>query len=195
MSLPGIVFTSVFSANALLVYGFGLRPTLGRDGTPLHVRMLALGLVNLVLSSLVWLLENFLLRGLGLMALEPLLFAAFMAPLVRRLSRVAASGASRGVGAFSRAIDESAMSSLVFGIALLAARRGFGLGDALLASLGSLLGYGAATILLAAIRERLELSDLPAPFRGAPAVLLSAGLMAMAFMGLDAAILLNLGGR
>lgn len=195
MSLPGLVLMSIFGANALLVYGFGLRPALGRDSIGLTVRLLALGTVNLLLSTGIWLLENLALRPLGLSAIEPLLFTAFLAPLVRRLARVTGSGAATRGGAFSRAVDESAMSSLVFGIALLAGRRGFGLLDALVASLSSVLGYWAAIVLLEAIRERLELSDLPAPFRGAPAILISAGLMAMAFSGLDASLALNLGGR
>lgn len=195
MSLFGLVLSSVFSANALLVYGLELRPALGMENVGLPLRLLVLGLVELFLSGLVWLLERFVLLPLGLQALEPLLFTAFLAPLIRRLARAAGSGSSAGPGAFSRAIDEAATSSLVYGIALLAARRGFGLLDALIASLASVLGYWAALVLLDAIRERLELSDLPAPFKGVPAILISAGLMAMAFMGIDQALVINLGGR
>jgi electron transport complex protein RnfA len=62
----------------------------------------------------------------------------------------------------------------------------------LVASLSATAGYWAAVILLDSIRERLELSNLPAAFRGAPALLVSAGLMAMAFMGVDNALLHNL---
>lgn len=193
MSFIGLVLSMVFGSNALLVYGFGFRPCLGRDRIGLGQRLLALGVINLIISSLVWLLEVLALGPFGLDALEPLLLTAFMAPLVRRLARIVGIGQMAGLGAFSRALDDVAPSNLVFGIALLAAWSGFGLVDALVASTASVFGYWASIVLLDAIRDRLELSDLPAPFRGAPAMLISAGLMAMAFMGIDAAIAINLG--
>jgi Na+-translocating ferredoxin:NAD+ oxidoreductase RnfA subunit len=47
-------------------------------------------------------------------------------------------------------------------------------------------------VVLDSIRERLELSNLPKAFHGAPALLVSTGLMAMAFLGLDEVLIRNL---
>ena len=48
---------------------------------------------------------------------------------------------------------------------------------------GAAAGFGIVLVLFAAMRERLALADVPAPFRGTPIGLISAGLMALAFMG------------
>jgi electron transport complex protein RnfA len=51
-------------------------------------------------------------------------------------------------------------------------------------------GFGLALLAFAGLRERLDSADLPAAFRGTPIALLTAGLMALAFMGFG-----GLGGR
>ncbi|HRQ65915.1 MAG TPA: Rnf-Nqr domain containing protein, partial [Xanthomonadaceae bacterium] len=48
---------------------------------------------------------------------------------------------------------------------------------------GAAVGFGLALILFAALRERIEHAPAPAAFRGAPLALVTAGLMALAFMG------------
>ena len=55
--------------------------------------------------------------------------------------------------------------------------------QALLFGLGSALGFSLVLVLFAALRERLEGADVPAPFRGAPIALVTAGLMSLAFAG------------
>ena len=54
---------------------------------------------------------------------------------------------------------------------------------ALVTGFGTACGFALAIVLLAGIRERIDESQIPKPFRGMPIVLLSAGLMAMAFFG------------
>ena len=56
--------------------------------------------------------------------------------------------------------------------------------EALLFGLGSALGFSLVLVLFAELRERLEGADVPAPFRGAPIALVTAGLMSLAFAGL-----------
>ena len=53
----------------------------------------------------------------------------------------------------------------------------------ILIGFGTAVGYTVAIVLLAAVREHLDEDAIPAPFRGAPIVLLCAALMAMAFVG------------
>ena len=61
--------------------------------------------------------------------------------------------------------------------------RMLGLGEAMLFSIATAIGYGLALILFAGIREQLELSNVPKSFKGVPIALLTAGIMALAFMG------------
>jgi Na+-translocating ferredoxin:NAD+ oxidoreductase subunit A len=71
----------------------------------------------------------------------------------------------------------------VLGVALLNADRQHGLLESLVFGAGAGAGFGLALLAFTALRERLETADVPAAFRGAPVALVTAGLMALAFMG------------
>jgi len=71
----------------------------------------------------------------------------------------------------------------VLGLALLNIQYEYGLIASLVHSLGASLGFMLAIVLFAGIRERLELADIPAPFKGFPIALITAGLMSIAFLG------------
>jgi len=191
LSYFGIILSSVFAANALLSSGFGASRLARGNTKHLLPSFIALSLFSLFVAVILWTARRFLFIPFGLSALEVVLYMSLIVPLMKFISRVAA----QSPGAFLRKVaesgDELAISSLVFGIALLSSKASYTLYEAAIAALASSLGYAAASELLGAIRERLELSDVPTSFKGAPTLLLSAGLMAMAFMGIDAVLIKN----
>ena len=71
----------------------------------------------------------------------------------------------------------------VLGVALLMIQKEFSLVEGLIYSVGSAIGFALAMILFAGLREHLELEDVPKPFKGLPIALITAGILAMAFMG------------
>jgi electron transport complex protein RnfA len=71
----------------------------------------------------------------------------------------------------------------VLGVALLNLDRRHGLLESLVFGASAAGGFGLALLLFAAIRERMDGADVPQAFRGAPIALVTAGLMALAFMG------------
>ncbi len=71
----------------------------------------------------------------------------------------------------------------VLGIPLLNVQAGHDFVESLFFGLGGALGFSLVLVLFAALRERLEAADVPAPFRGSPIALVTAGLMSLAFMG------------
>lgn len=71
----------------------------------------------------------------------------------------------------------------VLGVALFNVRADFSLFEAILHSFGAALGFSLVLILFSALRERIELADVPAPFRGASIYMITAGLMSLAMMG------------
>ena len=71
----------------------------------------------------------------------------------------------------------------VLGVALTNVQNGYNLLESVLSGFGTAIGYTIAIVLLAGIRGRLDEEAIPAPFRGAPIVLLCAALMSIAFMG------------
>jgi electron transport complex protein RnfA len=71
----------------------------------------------------------------------------------------------------------------VLGVALLNVERQHGLLESLVFGASAGAGFGLALLLFTGLRERLATADVPAAFRGAPVALVTAGLMALAFMG------------
>jgi electron transport complex protein RnfA len=71
----------------------------------------------------------------------------------------------------------------VLGVALLNVQESHGFLESLVYGFGAAAGFSMVMILFAAMRERLEVADVPTPFRGPAIALVTAGLMSMAFMG------------
>lgn len=69
------------------------------------------------------------------------------------------------------------------GVAILMIQKEFDLLQSVTYSVATALGFGLALVLFAGIRERLEFEDVPEAFRGVPVALITAGILAMAFMG------------
>jgi len=69
------------------------------------------------------------------------------------------------------------------GLALLAALKNYGFIETVVFGFGSGLGFTLAIVLMAGIREQLDLADVPAPLKGAGIALIVAGIMALAFTG------------
>jgi electron transport complex protein RnfA len=71
----------------------------------------------------------------------------------------------------------------VLGIPLLNVQEQHNFVESLFFGMGGALGFTLVLVLFAAMRERLEAADIPAPFRGASIAMITAGLMSLAFMG------------
>ncbi|MFK7994884.1 MAG: electron transport complex subunit RsxA [Granulosicoccus sp.] len=71
----------------------------------------------------------------------------------------------------------------VLGVALLSIQQQHSLLEAMLYGFGAALGFTLVLVLFSVLRERLELADVPAPFKGSAIALMSAGIMSLAFMG------------
>jgi len=71
----------------------------------------------------------------------------------------------------------------VLGVALLNVQESHGFLESAVYGFGAAVGFSLVMILFAAMRERLDVADVPTPFRGPAIALITAGLMSMAFMG------------
>jgi len=194
MSYIGIIVTSAFAANALLTYGLGAVPDGEKGDSGSLVSALALALVDCIAAGLLWVIHRLFLAPLGLESLDIFFFAVLAVPILKFIARIAYSSRAAVLSRMGSRAEDLIVGSLVFGVALLSSKGGYSFPEALVAGASSGLGYWLAEFLLEALRERLELSDLPQAFKGAPAMLISAGLMALAFMGIDSAFVKGLAG-
>lgn len=71
----------------------------------------------------------------------------------------------------------------VLGVALTNVQNEFDLLESVVAGLGTSVGFTIAIVIMAGIRERIEFNDVPESFKGMPIVLITAGLMSIAFFG------------
>ena len=71
----------------------------------------------------------------------------------------------------------------VLGIAILLVQKEYNLGESVVFETATAIGFSLALVLFACLRERLEMEDIPAAMKGMPIALLTAGILAMAFMG------------
>jgi electron transport complex protein RnfA len=79
---------------------------------------------------------------------------------------------------------------IILAVPLINAGEDYGFLESIAFGLGSGLGFALAMVIMASIREKLELADVPAPFRGLPISFIIAGLIALAFTGFSGLITL-----
>jgi electron transport complex protein RnfA len=136
-----------------------------------------------IASGLGFALWQWVLVPLGLEYLRTLVFILLIAGVVQFteiMVRATSPLLHQLLGIFLPLITTNCA---VLGVALLNVERQHGLLESLVFGASAGAGFGLALLLFTALRERLETADMPAAFRGAPIALLSAGMMALAFMG------------
>lgn len=144
---------------------------------------LAVTFVLILAGVVTWTVQTYLLVPLKLEYLQTVAFILVIASLVQFVEMVirkTAPALYQSLGVFLPLITTNCA---VLGAALINIRRSYSLSQAAIHSLGAGVGFLFALVLMAGIRERLDLAAIPAPFRGAPIAFITAGLLATAFMG------------
>jgi electron transport complex protein RnfA len=134
-------------------------------------------------SAVASLLYDFVLAPLNLDYLKTIVFILVIAALVQVVEmflKKTSPALYKSLGIFLPLITTNCA---VLGVALTNVQNGYNFIECVLSGFGTAVGYTIAIVLLAGIRERIDEDAVPAPFRGAPIVLLCAALMAIAFMG------------
>ena len=180
-----IIIAAALVNNFVLVQFLGLCPFMGASrrvegaiGTGL-----ATGLVLTMASALGFLVESWLLIPFGLEYLRLIAFMLVIGAavqltelLVRRFSPLL----HRVLGLYVPLI---ASNCAVLGVALLNSTASRSLLASVFYGAGAALGFTLVLSLLAGLRERLELADVPGPFRGGRIALIVAGILSLAFLG------------
>lgn len=144
---------------------------------------LVMAAVMTLASVCAWLVDRLLLAPLHLEFLQVIAFVAIIVGLSLLAERLGA----KLIPGLGDVLDGNFMliaaNSAVLGVALLNAEAGYGFGYALASGLFCGLGYCLAVVLMGGVWERLEFSRIPEPMKGLPIALVSASLIALAFMG------------
>ena len=133
-------------------------------------------------------MQNFLLEPLGLEYLQTIAFILVIAVLVQVVEMVLRKVSFSLYQALGVYLPLITTNCAVLGIALLNVTKGYNLLESVINGFGSSTGFMIAIVLFSGIRERLEMSDMPDWMKGFPGALISAGLMAVAFLGFSGMI-------
>jgi electron transport complex protein RnfA len=180
-----ILVGTVLVNNFVLVRFLGLCPFMGvsRNLEAAFGMSLATAFVLTLSSAVSYLLHEYLLVPLELGYLRTISFILVIAVsvqfteiMVRRLSPLL----DQVLGIF---IPLIATNCAVLGVALLNVQQAKGFVQSVFFGFGAAMGFALVIVLFAAIRERLDVADIPLPFRGMAIVLMTAGMMSLAFMG------------
>lgn len=180
-----ILIGTILVNNYVFAQFLGICPFLGVSSkVETSVGMsVAVTFVVVFASAITWVLQRFILDVLSLEYLQTIVFILVIASLVQFVEMVIKKMSPALYTAMGVYLPLITTNCVVLGVTVLNIQNDYGFIETLFSGLGASIGFGLALVLIAALRERLELVDLPKPLQGVPIALISAGLMAMAFGG------------
>ena len=180
-----IIISSIFVNNVVLSQFLGICPFLGvsnRVGTSLGMGA-AVTFVMAISSIVAYLIQYYVLVPLGIQYMQTIVFILVIAALVQMVEIILKKVSPALYQALGIFLPLITTNCAVLGVAILMIQKEFTLLQSVVYSVSTALGFALALVLFAGIRERLELEDVPESFRGTPIALVTAGILAMAFMG------------
>ncbi len=180
-----LLLSTALVNNVVLVKFLGLCPFMGvsrKMDSALGMGMATTFVLTLATAA-AWMLEHWLLAPLGIQYLRILSFILVIASVVQfteMVIRKVSPGLYQVLGIYLPLITTNCA---VLGVALLNIMEAHSFVQSLMYGFGSALGFTLVLLLFAGLRERLALAQVPDSFSGAPIGFVSAGLLALAFMG------------
>lgn len=185
MELFTIFFSAAVINNFVLMQFLGICPFIGVSGRISSA--VSMGMATtfvLVMTAMVtWLLQALVLKPLNVEFLQTVSFILVIAALVQFVEMVikkVSAGLYRALGIYLPLITTNCC---ILGLAIFAVMKSFTFLESVVYGVGAGAGFTLALVLMAGIREELELADVPRPLRGAGITLIVAGTLALAFMG------------
>jgi electron transport complex protein RnfA len=185
MELILIFLAAAITNNFVLTLFLGICPFLGvsnKVDTALNMGM-ATTFVMTLTASLAWVINNHILLRFNLPFLEYVAFIITIASIVQFVEmfiKKASPVLFNTLGVFLPLITTNCA---ILGLALFAVLRDYSFTQSIFFGVGAGAGFTLALVIMAGIREELELAEVPRVFQGAPITMLVAGILALCFMG------------
>lgn len=144
--------------------------------------------VMTIASAVTSVIYYFVLEPLSLAYLNTIVFILVIAALVQFVEMFLKKMVPSLYEALGVYLPLITTNCAVLGIALQNVQDNLNIGMSIVNGLFSAVGFAIAIVIMAGIREKIEKNDVPESFQGAPIVLITAGLMAIAFLGLNGLI-------
>ena len=183
-AILGIILSAILSENFILVKFYGICPFMGvskKVDTALGMGM-AVTFVMAIASAACYAV-NVLLVKLGLDYMQTVAFILVIAAIVQVVEmflKKSVPALHKALGVYLPLITTNCA---VLGVVLVNVQKGYNFLLSVVNGAAGGLGFTVAIVLFASVRERVNRADCPACFKGFPIALISAGLLALAFMG------------
>ncbi len=144
--------------------------------------------VMVISAALSWVVWTYVMVPLELTFLMIIVFIGIVAAFVQAadtIMRKVSPALYYKLGVYLALI---ATNCIILAVPIMNAGEGRGFVDSMVFGLGAGVGFGLALVIMASIREKLELAQVPAPFRGMPMAFVTASLIALAFTGFSGLI-------
>lgn len=180
-----IIITAIFVNNIVFAQFLGICPFLGvskRISSAVGMGM-AVTFVMAIATAVTYLLQMYVLVPFGITFLQTIVFILVIAALVQVLEIIMKKTMPvlyQALGVFLPLITTNCA---VLGVAILVIQKNMTLAESLVYAVSTALGFTLALVIFAGIREQLALSRVPKAMKGTPIALITAGILAMAFMG------------
>ena len=180
-----ILIGSSLVSNVVLSQFLGLCPFLGvsrKTNTAAGMGAAVIFVITLA-SGVAGVIYKFVLERFHVEYLRTIVFILVIAALVQFVEmflRKAMPSLYEALGVYLPLITTNCA---VLGVAITNVQKEYGILTGIVNGFATAVGFTVAIVILAGIREKLEYNDIPKPFRGMPLVLVTAGLMAIAFCG------------
>jgi electron transport complex protein RnfA len=180
-----ILLSAVLVNNYVLTKFLGICPFLGVSGkleTAIGMSFAVMFVMTLA-STASWIIQQLILIPLDILYLQTVFFILIIAALVQFVEMVMHKTSPvlyQGLGIFLPLITTNCA---VLGVAILNVQQDYSFFASVLYGFGAAVGFGLVLVLFSGLRERLEAAPIPEVFKGSPITLITAGMMALAFMG------------
>ncbi len=190
MKIILILISAAVVNNFVLSYFLGLCPFVGvskKISSAVSMGM-AVTFVMTISAAVTWLIYNLLLVPYHIEILEYVSFILVIASLVQLVEMFIRKISKPLYDALGIYLPLITTNCAILGLALFAVLRHYSFIESLVFSIGAGAGFTLALVIMAGIREELELADVPKYFKGAGITMIIAGSLALAFMGFSGLI-------
>ena len=180
-----IIIGSIFVNNVVLAQFLGICPFLGVSSkVETSMGMGAAVTFVMALSAIVtWLIQTYVLVPLGIEYMQTIVFILVIAALVQMVEIVLKKVSPSLYQALGIFLPLITTNCAVLGVAILMIQKEFSLLQGVVYNVSIALGFALALVIFAGLRERIEFEEAPKAFQGVPIALITASILAMAFMG------------
>lgn len=184
-SIFTILISTIFVNNYVFAKFLGICPFLGvsskmETATGMGI---AVTFVTTLAAIVTFIIQKYVLDVLNLQYLQTLVFILVIASLVQFVEMAIKKMSPTLYSALGVYLPLITTNCIVLGVAILNIQEGYSLIETVASSVGASLGFFLALVLMAGLREKLDIADVPEALVGFPITLIATGLMAIAFAG------------